>query len=197
MSDESASRKALAIESLGITTRERMDADAMATYLGGLQVFSDDIVAEACARLSETQEFFPSLSKLRDTCAVVIREVNQPARDEIRTREIQAYQPISKPRAKLWVDHLEAVIVALRSGRTPPPSPSVLESSDTRTTYKCATCRDSGWDEWECPGGHSRNCGRTQYSGFHDKIFYGSCRIAHEVATRCACRFGGHSHATA
>jgi len=191
--DAERSRKYAAIDGLATMTRMwRMEDDrTVDVFVDSLEDYNADIVAEAASLLGQSEASFPTLSTFRDKCAAVIKGLDAHTLDTRRTAEMNAYLPISQPRAELWVEHLKACLLALKHGRPSPPPPEVFDSTDRQTTFLCANCSDNGWELWHCPGGHARTCNRDANGHFIDGAFYASCRIPHTVAKRCPCRLGG------
>ncbi len=191
--------KISAIEYLSTATQaEPVGENAVDAYLRGLEHFSDVVVSEACARLALTEQRFPPLARVVEECRVVLAEMSVEQTAERAREELQAWSgPVPKARAKVWMDHLEAVGKALKAGEKPPPAPEVLDSADQ--LFRCQVCRDLGWIERECSGGSRRSCGRWDKSthiqnpsptagGIAAMVTIGTCRSPHPYVERCICK---------
>ena len=185
------------IAALNVATRANITDEEAAVYARGLEHLAGPLVAEACARLALTEQWFPTLARIIEECTAVTDEEARERDGERYREEMEAWAPISKPRAKLK---------ALRAGEPPPRPPVVLES--TEQMFRCGLCRDVGWIERTCEGGSRRSCGRSDKGGFMPNpspnasglaahVYVGSCRVPHDYVERCVCRLSASSDRTA
>jgi hypothetical protein len=138
-----------AVSCLAIARAVPMDDGQLRVYIDGLLDLDLELVEEACRALGKLKRqagetALPSIGDIRDRCWEIRREQRRVEED---LAQEEAYhrdrEVIPQARAEMWKAHLKAVIQAKRYGHRPPPSPIPLD--DTRVTYQCGECHDTGW----------------------------------------------------
>lgn len=179
-----------ALEYLAQATQAEPDGGMFDTYRRGLDSFETATITEACLRLAESEKRMPPLAVVRAMCREVLSVVVAQT-DAIKRTDTLTYEPLPQARAKMWKDHLAAVLQAKRRGEEPPPAPVALDSTDPRSTFRCHACLDAKWVFGECKGGSARTCGRPDTNRYvaEDKkaYFLAACRVPHTFARRCHC----------